>query len=372
VIPESAFPGAVFMTDAEAKTLLGAVPDDLIATLDIDGDDVTDVKAALLAVADANGFTPDAITGLLSVPWINQTLVAAGEDAPLDVTNDAYGRGYAFHQLLKVGQFAEQGARYLVAERAFRAYATKRLAETNGASERLMGAEQRAWFTSTLAASSRTWKVWANEYGLMRRAIDLTPVTLAPADFRQRLLLTAEDWDGAPNERNALLTDLAGVENLVVMTGDLHAFFAGTPYADNNVDTRVIELIAGSITSATWLASIKAVIAENPSLPPEVALLASLVGSLLTDTDTRANPHIGWLDLESNGYAVVSANADELDMTTFTLPAPLVTTPPNALPAPLETLVTATEFRVRAGSRELEQLRDGTWKRWDRDEMSWI
>jgi alkaline phosphatase D len=372
LVPESAFPGAVFMTDREASALLGAVPDDLVATVDIDGDDVQDVRAALLDAAGASGFTPDAITGSLSVPWINRTLVAAGAEAPLDETDGAYGRGYAFHQLLKTAQYSAQGSRYLVAEGAFRAYARKRLAETDGASERLMGDEQRAWFTSTLAASTRTWKVWGNEYGLMRRAIDLTGVTLAPAEFRQRLLLTAEDWDGAPNERDALLSELGDVENLVVVSGDLHAFFAGTPYAADDVKTRVIELIAGSITSATWLASIRQVIAQDPSLPSEVALLAELVGTLLTDADTRANPHIGWLDLESNGYAVLSAGPDELGMTAYTLPATLVTTPPHALSAPLDTLMSATRFRVRAGSRELEQLFDAAWKRWDRDEMRWL
>lgn len=372
IVPESAFPGAVFMTDTEAETLLGAVPEDLIATVDIDGEDARDVRAALLAVADASGFTRDAIRGLLSVPWINQTLVAAGQAAPLDETDGAYGRGYAFHQLLKTAQFSAQGSRYLVAERAFRAYAQKRSAETNRASERLMGEEQRAWFTRTLAASTRTWKVWGNEYGLMPRAIDLSGATVAPPEFRQRLLLTAEDWDGAPNERNALLSELAAVENLVVVTGDLHAFFAGTPYAENDVNSRVIELIAGSITSATWLASIREVIAEDPSLPREVAFLAELVGVLLTDKDTRANPHIGWLDLESNGYAVLNAGSDQLGMTAYTLPATLVSTPPHALPAPLDTLVSATQFRVRKGSRELEQRFGDAWKRWDRDQMSWV
>jgi alkaline phosphatase D len=372
VVPENAFPGAVFLTDTEAKALLGAVPDDLVAIVDIDGDDVEDVRTALLAVVESQGFDPAGITGLLSVPWINQTLVAAGEEAPLDETDSAYARGYAYHQLFKSQEFSEQGSRYLVAERPFRALAQKRFGETNGESERLLGDEQRAWFTSTLAASTRTWKVWANEYTLMRRAIDLTPVELAPDAFRQRILLTAEDWDGAPNERNALLTDLAGVENLVVVTGDLHAFFAGTPYAEDAPDTRVIEFVAGSITSATWLASIEQAVADNPSLPPYVGFIAGLVGSLLTDTDTRANPHIGWLDLASNGYAVVTASAGTLEATTYALDAALVPLAPNALPKPLDELVTATQFRVQAGSRELEQLFDATWKRWDRDSMSWV
>jgi alkaline phosphatase D len=372
VVPEDAFPGAVFMTDEEAKSLLGAVPDDLVATVDIDGDDVADVRAALVAVADAQGFEAEAITGVLSVPWVNQTLVAAGEQAPLDETDPSFGRGYAYHQLLKSAEFSEQGSRYLVAEGPFRALARQRFVATNGESERLLGDEQRAWFESTLKASSRTWKVWGNEYAFMRRAIDLTPVTYAPAELRQRILITAEDWDGAPNERNALLSELKDVDNLVIVTGDLHAFFAGTPYAEDDPDTRVIELIAGSISSSTWQATIASTIAANPSLPPEVALLATVVGDLLTDPETRPNPHIGWLDLESNGYGVVTAGADTLSLTAFALDATLIAVPPDALPQPLDALVTATQFRVEDGSRELEQLMGEQWKRWDRDSMSWV
>jgi alkaline phosphatase D len=372
VVPESAFPGAVFMTDAEAKTLLGSVPDDLVATVNIDDDSVADVRAALLAAADGQGFDTDAITGLLSVPWINQTLVAAGGDAPLDETDSAYGRGYAFHQLLKTAEFSQDGSRYLVAERPFRAYAQKRQVETNGESERLLGDDQRAWFESTLKASSRTWKVWGNEYTFMRRAIDLSAVTLAPADFQQRILISCEDWDGAPNERNSLLAALKSVDNIVIVTGDLHAFFAGTPYAEDDEDARVIELVAGSITSSTWQATIAATVAANPSLPPEVGLLAEAVDSLLTDPTARPNPHIAWLDLASNGYAVVKAGADTLEATAFALDATLIPVPPKQLPGPLDSLVTVTPFRVQAGSRELERLIDGAWKRWDRDSMNWV
>ena len=158
----------------------------------------------------------------------------------------------------------------------------------------------------------------------------------------------------------------------MIVTGDLHAFFAGTPYAEDDPDARVVELVAGSITSSTWQATIAATIAANPSLPPEVALLAEAVDSLLTDPSTRPNPHIAWLDLASNGYAVVKAGADALAATAFSLDAKLVAVPPRGLPGSLDSLMTATPFRVQAGSRELERLIDGAWKRWDRDSMSWV
>jgi alkaline phosphatase D len=372
VVPEGALPGAVFLTQAEAMDLLGALPDDAVAYVDSDDAAFDAVRPGLIDAATAQGFEASAIGGLLSVPWVNQVILANGGDAPLDETDPTYERGYAYHQLLKAAEFAEQGSRYLLAERPFRALAQKRFAETNGASERLLGDAQRAWFTDVLTRSTQRWKVWANEYTLMRRAIDLTPVDFAPAAYRQRLLLSAEDWDGAPNERNALLTELKSVDNVIVLTGDLHAFLAGTPYADGDPDTRVIELVAGSVTSTTLLTGVKAVLAEDPSLPPEASIIAALLGQLLQDPETQANPHLGWLELEKNGYAVVKAGADTFELTAYTIDDGLVAVPAEELPQSLEASFEAVKFRVADGSRELEQLQNGTWKRWDRATSSWL
>ena len=372
VVPEDAFPGAVFLDEARAKALLGAVPDDAVAIVDIDDDALTDVRDALVAAAPAQGFDARAITGLLSVPWVNQVLTTAGAAAPLDPDARDDERGYAYHQLLKSAEFAAQGSRYLLAEAPFRALAAQRWQETDGASERLMGEAQRAWFLRTLRASTRTWKVWGNEYGLMPKVLDLTPVTLAPPALRQRIVINADDWDGAPNERDALLTELGAVENVVVVTGDLHSFFAGTPSAAGKPETAVIELIAGSVTSTTLQTGVREAIAADPTLPPEAAFVAELLGQLLMDDYTRANPHIGWLDLESNGYAVVSVAADLLSMTAYTIADTQVTESASALERPVAELFAATEFRVASGSRTLENRRNGAWKAWDPASMSWV
>jgi alkaline phosphatase D len=371
VVPEHALPGAVFVTEAEAEDILGGIPDDAVPYVDIDDAAWEDVAETLREVAPAQGFEAASIAGLLSVPWINGVIVAAGAEPPLDAEDDTLERGYAYHQLLKTAEFSAQGARYLTAERPFRALAAKRFAETDGASERLMGEEQRDWFVSTLTSSTRVWKVWGNEYTLMRRAIDLTPIEAAPAELRQRLLLTVEDWDGAPNERNALLEELASVQNIVAVTGDLHAFFAGTPHADDALDTRIVELVAGSVSSTTWQSGIQRAV-QSPEIPPEAALLAQLVGPLLAAKDTRPNPHIGWSDLEHNGYAVLTAGPDVLELSAYTLDDALVPVAPQALERSLDELFGETRFRVTAGVRELERRVDGEWKRWDRDSVDWV
>ncbi len=372
LVPENAFPGAVFMTEASAEEVLGEVPDDAAPYVDIDAEELAGVRDAVRAAATAQGYDAARITGLLSVPWLNQLVAAGGDEPPLDAEDPELARGYAVHQLLKSDEFSQIGARNLVAERPFRALAAQRFRDTDGASERLMGSAQRAWFLETMRASTRTWKVWGNEFGLMPKVIDLTPVVVAPLELQQRIVLTADDWDGAPNERNALLEALAEVENIVTVTGDLHAFFAGTPAAEGAPEANVIELICGSASSTTWLTAIQAGIAADPSLPPEVALVAGLVGSLLTDDDTRPNPHIGWLDLDRNGYAVVSAEAGELRMTAFLLDPKVVRQPPSALKGPLDALFDQEQFRVEAGSRTLERKLSGEWKRWDEASMTWV
>lgn len=370
VVPENAFPGAVFLAENEAEQLLGEVPDDAVSYLDIDEEQNADTRARLRAVADGLGFDPERITGLLSIPWINSVFAATGGE-PIDASSDD-GRGYAYHQLLKSQEFSSQGARYLVSERPFRALARQKFAASDGASEQLLGDTQRAWFLDTLKASTRTWKVWGNEYTLMQRVIDLRQVTIAPEQYQVRIVLTAEDWDGAPNERDRLLRELRDVSNVVAFTGDLHAFFAGTPYATDDETARVIEFVSGSVSSTTWLKAIRQIIESDPTIPPEAAFIAELVGPLLLAEDTRPNPHIGWLDLERNGYALASAGPDALEVTLFTIDESDVRRSPGSLSEPLDALFRAEEFRVPEGERELERKIADQWRRWDRESLKWV
>jgi alkaline phosphatase D len=371
LVAEDAFPGAVFMDEASTEKTLGSVPDDAVAYVDIDDPELAELKDTLADAAAAQGFERERITGELSVPWIDQILTAAGEDSPLDPDDDELARGYAVHQLLKSEEFSSQGARYLVAEPPFRALAAEAFARTKGASERLMGDEQRAWFLETMLGSTRTWKVWGNEYGLMQKVIDLRPVSLAPEGLRTRIVLNVDDWDGAPNERDALLEALGTAENIVVVTGDLHSFFAGTPCAQDRPETAVVELIAGSVTSTTLQDGIQAALAADPTLPPEAALIAGFVGDLLTDEDSRPNPHIGWLELAKNGYATIRVEAEVLSMTAHTIDSKLVAKPPSQLGRPLDDLFGRVDFRVPQGSRVLERKIGNTWKRWDPASMTW-
>jgi alkaline phosphatase D len=203
----------------------------------------------------------------------------------------------------------------------------------------------------------------------MKRVIDLRGNALAPAEFRSRIILTDEYWDGAPNERDALLGELAEVENVAVFTGDLHALFAVTPYPGDDPSARVVEFVCGSVSSTTWLTGIQQIIASGEGFPPEAALLAGLVGPLLQARDTRPNPHIGFLDLQRNGYALVLPSADQLDVSLVTMDDGHMRTSPAALTT--EPPATLVQFRVRSGTRDLEHFTSGEWRVWDRDAQAW-
>jgi alkaline phosphatase D len=378
LVPENAFPGAVYLEQDQAIEILGDDPEGALPYVNVDEFAGGVYGDALRAAAAALGFEPERIGGPMSVRWLNGMLGQAGvtDPAPIDEADTTLLRGFAYAQLFKNEEYGSFGARQLVAEVPFLALAAKRWRETGGSdqtsgtSEVLFGAEQRAWFTETLLASTRTWKIWGNEYTLMPRVLDLRAVTLAPEELRARVLITVDDWDGAPNERAALLRELSGVQNLVVVTGDLHAFFAGTPYPPDDPSARVIEFVAGSVSSTPWLPTIERVIENEPSIPPEAAALALAVEGLLKDDQARPNPHMGWLDLRSNGYALLTARAEFLEATVFTLHESYLSEKEPS--GDFDGHFSAVEFRVQAGSRDLEQQIAGAWRRWDIEEVRWV
>jgi alkaline phosphatase D len=373
LVPEDAPPGEVFLTAAEVAAF-EAEPPGLVPYVDLDADAYGDYRAALLDNAAALDITAESLRGNFSAVWINAALASLGDaalPAAIDVEDASLERGFAYHCIGKSQQFSRIGSRYVVAITPFEALAQKLWQASRGKSEQLMGAEQRAWFLKTMQESTRTFKLWGSEIALQPRHIDLSGIPAAPDDLRTQLSISAEDWDGFPNERRALLKELAGAGNVVILSGDLHSFFAGTPYAaEGDEDARVVELTTGSATSTTWLDSIQESFSQDSNLPMSVQLLVQLVPGLLRDTDRRPNPHLAFQELESNGYSLIEVGPDDVLMTVRTIASKHVATPPGSLKGSLDDLFGRTRFRTRSGSAELEQEIDGEFLTWSRKEMA--
>jgi alkaline phosphatase D len=374
LVPEDAFPGSIFLGQAPLTALEDGLPDNATPYVNIDEYQGGAYQAALQAGADTLAIQASSVTGPISVQFINDSLTTLGlsDPAPIPLDTPGLERGYAYEQLLKTEEFSRIGSRYVVAVEPFYALAKAKYADSVGASEQLMGATQRAWFLKTMQASTRTFKIWGNEICFMSRHIDLTPVTLAPEALRVKISISAEDWDGFPNEREALLGELGALDNVVIVSGDLHCFFAGTPYSSTDPTKRLVEFVTGSLTSTTWQEGLSSLAGPNSGLPASTQIIASSVGTLLTDPDTRPNPHLAFQNLSDNGYAVFEASAARLAVSLFSVSSSVIATAPDALQGALADLFVQQDFEVDAGSSDLFRNNGDTRERWDIASMSWL
>ncbi len=374
LVPEDAPPGAVFLTAAEVAENFETAPTDLVPYVDLDSADYAAYREALSDNAEALEITTESLTGNFSAVWINAALAkleGASLPAPIDVEDASLERGYAYHSVLKSSQFSRIGARYALAVGPFEALAQKLWKASRGKSEQLMGEAQREWFLKTVNDSKATFKIWGSEIALQSRHIDLSGIPAAPPELRTKISISAEDWDGFPNERRALLKELSNAGNVVILSGDLHSFFVGTPYVEGDEDARVVELTTGSATSTTWLDSIEQSLTQGDTIPMDIQLLVALVPQLLRDPDLRPNPHLAFQELQSNGYSVIEVSEDEVMMTLRTIASKHVATAPQRLKGDLDDLFSSTRFRTRAGTAELEQEQpDGEFAIWSRKEVA--
>jgi alkaline phosphatase D len=372
LVPENALPGSVFATELELHEIAVAPGTiSLIPYVEIDSFEAGTYQAALRARAAELDLLPESIAGKISVPWINSTLEAlTGElPPPIDETTVGLERGLAFHQLLKTAQFSRLGCRYLVEEATYGVYA-QHLEQRKPESQNLLGTQQRDWFLETLAGSTSTFKVWCSEIVLMPRVVDLGMATELPEAFRSRVSISAEDWGGFPNERDRLLRELFEIENSLILSGDLHCFFAGVLEHPSDPTRNIVELTTSSVSSTTWLNAIRSIASNDPSLSPGAAFAVGAVGSLLQDRETRPNPHLAFQDLESHGCSVIEVGAEALEAT-------LLMIAPDALARsraefPMGPRFRTEKFRVRAGSGVLERELEGVYYRWDSTELAWI
>lgn len=375
LIPEDAAPGVVFMTQAELDVFFDQIPSDTVPYVDIESYADGAYLEALRDAAETLQLTPEKLTGNISAVWINGALASLESGAvpePIDLTDVTLERGYAYHSLLKTSEFSRIGSRYVVAVGPFEALAKKLEHDSKGKSELVMGQAQRDWFIDTMRASSRTFKVWASEIAFQSRHIDLSGVTAAPPELQQLISISAEDWDGFPNERRELLAELAEVGNVVILSGDLHCFFAGTPCLKSNPEKRVVELTTSSVSSTTWLDAIQGSLVQDGNLPMDVQTLVQNVGFFLSDTNKRPNPHLAFKELGRHGYSVIQVGEDELSMTLYTLSPADVATPPSDLKKSLDDLFATERFRTRAGTADLEREIDGEFLTWSMAEMAFL
>lgn len=370
VIPEDLFPGVVLADQATLEAEVGELPEWADPYVDIATYQGGTYQTALQDAADDLGYPAAAITGDFSVTYANELIAAINEANPAAALEpiDPAGldAGLTARSLGKTGPTGQLGSRYFVVHEPFDVYARLRYAESNGASEDILGPDQEAWFLDTMQNSSATWKVWGNEFCLVQRFIDVRPLSAIVGEaFAALYQLSAEDWDGARYKRDELIGQLAEIDNVVAITGDIHAFFAGVPYVSNDKSKRIIELVTAAVSSTTFKTILLNTTNTDPALQEaNASTLADKIENFLFYS-TKPNPPLAYASTQVHGFAKVVATADELRCTFF------ATSEDSALEdadAEFET----REFHVKAGTKELFSTISGAEKRWDLDTAAWV
>ncbi|WP_234022736.1 alkaline phosphatase D family protein [Sorangium cellulosum] len=388
LIPEDAFPGKVIAQQETLRVLLGEVPDTASPYLDIDSFKDGLYRDALQQAATALGFDPNfgypegEGSRLISTTFINMlvTIINEGrseaDQVPPLTTSDTAGEdmGYSYLDLGKTAFYSEMGSRYVVVKDAFDAISRLALME-DPERDAVMGATQEDWFLKTMAESTSTWKVWGNEYCLSQLAVDLTGSL--PEPFKRRFYLSCDGWDGFRSRRDALIEALAQHGNVVAITGDIHAFLAGTPAVEAAVEgdppKKIVEFVGSSVSSTTLRSLLLRQVKNHPVLK-DIPMVESLANGIDGQLVNPINPYLGFSDAKNNGFCVAEVSSKEFVVSMHMIPESALAAPlyQEADAAALEGEITIKRFKTKAGEADLYMEDGDAWKKWDPATLTWV
>jgi alkaline phosphatase D len=370
-IGEDELPGAVALDADRTVEVLGEMPDWALPYVDIDDHADGLYKSALEEWAVSVDVPAEVITGFITVEFINATLETLDIDlAPItEEESAALPRGVAISHAGKNAPHGQLGTRYLGILSGYEAIADARYDESGGASEEMMGQGQEAWFLETMQTSDATWKVWGNEFPLFRKVVDLSTFSV-PLSFQKKFLLSLEDWGGVPNKRDALLDALADVDNVVAVTGDVHAFFVSTPHPRGDASRQIVEFVGSSVSSGTYQELLFNTASSDPALVEAGApALALLVEEFLQDDLTRPNPDLRYANVKEQGYAIAEVSGESFDVLYRSISKDYALE--DLSPSDVSEAMKTERFQVRTGSTETYREIEGEWSPWDAASARW-
>lgn len=147
----------------------------------------------------------------------------------------------------------------------------------------ILGETQFNWLTTTLQNSTTRWRIIANQVMMM-------PWNGVPSN---------DAWDGYDTERNRLLQFVAnnGINNVVVLTGDIHSTFVGEVRYDGKC--QACEFVVPSVTSTN------------------LDFLGGAVSGISEFYVRLLNWHVKDVDLSNHGYYILDVKEDRVQADWF-------------------------------------------------------
>jgi alkaline phosphatase D len=172
------------------------------------------------------------------------------------------------------------------------------------ATRQMLGSVEEQWLFDGLRSSTANWKLLGQ--GVMMAQLKTVG---APNATGTSTYLNSDQWDGYDPARTRLFNAIAGdasnaaVNNVVVLTGDIHSSWAADLTPDPNNPMTAL----GGYNPLTGEGAI-AVEYVCPSVTsPGLSELASVQDAL-----TVNNPHFKYIDLSQHGYIVLDVTADRV------------------------------------------------------------
>jgi alkaline phosphatase D len=193
----------------------------------------------------------------------------------------------------------------------------------------MLGAAQEEWLFGGLAESGATWKVLAQQVMMMRWDAGVV------FDNREVNIFNVDAWDGYQVARDRLMAFLAshGLQNVVVLTGDIHASWAADLKEDftNPASLTVgAEFVCSGVTSGYGDALHRATLATIPE-----------------------NPHIRFFDGLYRGYVLCRATPERWQADYRAVER--ISSPVFTVPTPEAAVFTMATFALNAGQPGLHQ-----------------
>jgi alkaline phosphatase D len=173
----------------------------------------------------------------------------------------------------------------------------------------LLGATQKAWLQDALSSSDATWKILGSDVQLSQMLVDLRGFELLPEQFKNLFYFSTDQWDGYRSERAELLRTIAGLDNVVAIAGDIHAFYASELYEDfddQSVPPVAVEFVCAGISSSPVQEITQSTVDGNATLS------ALGLGALVPRFDeilTQASPQYRYAKSLSHGIAIMDVQA---------------------------------------------------------------
>jgi alkaline phosphatase D len=252
--------------------------------------------------------------------------------------------------------FGDQVDLWMLDERRFRTQPPKSMllgyvalgSSSSDPDATMLGDEQEHWLVQGLAASTARWKVLGNQVPFFPQNLgpqvpgqitDLLGPALSAKLEDPLLQLYVEDWNGFLDQRQRIVDGMAGIDDVVILTGDVHQSYACEIPARPNrylLDRRsvAVEYVTPGVAS--------------PSLQTMVNQVAPGVGNLLdtvlSTNNALANPWIRWAEGFRTGCMVVDFASDRVQTDWYLVDKG---TDPNS---PVRYV---TSRQTRAGSRRI-------------------